>query len=92
MLKSLFFLVGLAVSLSLQAQVKPTQSAKRMVEKFERISAPTFSTSQQKAVAKCLKKTQNRFWIVVNIGTTENPLLKGFCRKTEPVPPFINLV
>lgn len=89
MLKSLLFIAGFVVaSLSLQAEAQP---AKRMVAVMERMSAPAFTSPQLKAAGKCLKAA-NRFWYIANVGTIERPLLKGFCRKAQPISPFAYLV
>ncbi|MCX6790137.1 MAG: hypothetical protein NTV60_01265 [Candidatus Kaiserbacteria bacterium] len=91
MLKSLLFIAGLAMSLSLLAAQPMQPAAKRMVVVLERMSAPVFTSPQLKAAGKCLK-TANRFWYIANVGTIERPLLKGFCRKAQPISPFAYLV
>lgn len=87
MLKTLLIIGFVMASLSLQVEAQP---AKRMVAQLQRMSAPVASSPQKKATEKCLR-TPQRFWYVVNVGSIERPLLKGFCRKAEPVSPFVDL-
>lgn len=87
MLKSLLFIAAVVVPLSLQAQ---TKIEKYMTVQLQRMSVPIATKSQLVATEKCLK-VANRFWYIANMGTIKRPLLKGSCRKAEPVSPFVDL-